>query len=103
VEAGYVAQNRESLDNDRTVYDEISNGIEEIDLGGGRTVSTRVYTACFHFRGTDQNKRIGQLSGGERNRVHLAKMLNQGFSIFFLFFCFFVFVLFFCLGLLIQQ
>jgi ATPase subunit of ABC transporter with duplicated ATPase domains len=78
VEPGYVSQSRASLNDDRTVHEEISNGVNEIDMGGGQMINSRLYTACFHFRGTDQNKMIRHLSGGERNRVHVAKMLNQG-------------------------
>ena len=80
VEPGYVSQSRASLNDDLTVHEEISNGVLEIDMGGGNMINARLYTACFHFKGQDQNKLIKHLSGGERNRVHVAKMLNQGKS-----------------------
>eukprot|EP00009_Paramoeba_aestuarina_P014253 CAMPEP_0201528898 /NCGR_PEP_ID=MMETSP0161_2-20130828/39915_1 /ASSEMBLY_ACC=CAM_ASM_000251 /TAXON_ID=180227 /ORGANISM="Neoparamoeba aestuarina, Strain SoJaBio B1-5/56/2" /LENGTH=257 /DNA_ID=CAMNT_0047930419 /DNA_START=234 /DNA_END=1004 /DNA_ORIENTATION=- len=81
VEAGYVAQSRAELDETKTVHDEIANGADEIDMGGGNMISSRLYTAQFHFRGKDQGKLIKHLSGGERNRVHLAKMLNYGYNL----------------------
>lgn len=78
MEIGYVSQSRMSLNDDNTVHEEISSGVHEIDMGGGKMLDARKYTACFRFRGSDQSKLIKQLSGGERNRVHLAKMLNRG-------------------------
>jgi energy-dependent translational throttle protein EttA len=77
VELAYVDQSRETLDPARTVWEEISGGEDQLKLGE-RTVNSRQYTAGFNFRGSDQQKRIGALSGGERNRVHLAKVLASG-------------------------
>lgn len=73
---GYVDQSRDSLDGSKSVFEEISGGQEEIDLGR-RKVNARTYSALFNFRGGDQQKKVGVLSGGERNRVHLAKMLSR--------------------------
>jgi len=78
VRMAYVDQSRDALDPKKTVYDEISDGRDVIDLGGGNEVQSRAYTAAFNFRGSDQQKPVGQLSGGERNRVHMAKMLSGG-------------------------
>jgi len=78
VRMAYVDQSRDELDPKKTVYDEISDGRDVIDLGGGNEVQSRAYTAAFNFRGSDQQKPVGQLSGGERNRVHMAKMLSGG-------------------------
>jgi sulfate-transporting ATPase len=72
---GYVDQSRDTLDAKKTVWEEISSGAEEIDLGR-RKMPSRAYCALFNFRGPDQQKKVGVLSGGERNRVHLAKMLR---------------------------
>ncbi|MDF1563003.1 MAG: energy-dependent translational throttle protein EttA [Deltaproteobacteria bacterium] len=77
VEIAYVDQSRDSLDDSKQVWEEISNGEEEIKVGG-YTTPARAYVGRFNFRGTDQQKRVGDLSGGERNRVHLAKVLKQG-------------------------
>jgi ATP-binding cassette ChvD family protein len=76
VELGYVDQSRDTLDADKTVFQEISDGQDEIDLGR-RKINARAYAALFNFRGADQQKKVGVLSGGERNRVHLAKMLSR--------------------------
>lgn len=76
VKLGYVDQSRESLNDNRAVWEEIGDGQDSIQLGK-RTIATRAYCALFNFRGPDQQKSVGQLSGGERNRVHLAKMLQQ--------------------------
>ncbi|NQW00721.1 MAG: energy-dependent translational throttle protein EttA [Rhodospirillales bacterium] len=76
VKLGYVDQSRDSLDGDKTVWQEISDGQDEIDLGK-RTMQSRAYVSQFNFKGTDQQKKVGQLSGGERNRVHMAKMLKS--------------------------
>jgi energy-dependent translational throttle protein EttA len=76
VELGYVDQSRASLTADNTVWQEISSGEETIDLGGRRR-NSRAYVASFNFLGGDQQKQVGVLSGGERNRVHLAKMLKE--------------------------
>jgi len=78
VRMAYVDQSRDELDPKKTVYDEIAGGRDVIDLGGGNEVQARAYTAAFNFRGSDQQKPVGQLSGGERNRVHMAKMLSGG-------------------------
>ncbi|MFA5504202.1 MAG: energy-dependent translational throttle protein EttA [Vulcanimicrobiota bacterium] len=77
VELAYVDQTREHLEGDRQVWQEISDGVDEIKLGN-KTVSARAYAARFNFTGQDQQKKVGELSGGERNRVHLAKLLHQG-------------------------
>jgi len=78
VQLAYVDQSRDDLDPKKTVYDEISDGKDMIDLGGGNEMQARAYTASFNFKGPDQQKPVGQLSGGERNRVHMAKMLAGG-------------------------
>ncbi|HRZ10512.1 MAG TPA: energy-dependent translational throttle protein EttA [Gemmatimonadales bacterium] len=77
VQASYVDQSREALDATKTVYEEISGGADVLDFGG-REVNARAYCAGFNFRGTDQQKKVGTLSGGERNRLHLAKLLKTG-------------------------
>src|SRR5947209_7170730 len=77
VQLAYVDQSREALDADKTVWEEISGGADQIPLGE-RTVSSRAYVAGFNFKGTDQQQRVGKLSGGERNRLHLAKLLRSG-------------------------
>jgi len=74
---GYVDQSRDTLDAKKTVWEEISGGADELDLGR-RKMPSRAYCALFNFRGPDQQKKVGVLSGGERNRVHLAKMLKAG-------------------------
>ncbi|CUW38853.1 fused putative transporter subunits of ABC superfamily: ATP-binding components(ABC transporter, ATP-binding protein, ChvD,5-557) [Magnetospirillum sp. XM-1] len=73
---GYVDQSRDSLDPEKTAFEEISDGQEEIDLGK-RKINARAYAGLFNFKGADQQKKVGVLSGGERNRVHLAKMLSR--------------------------
>jgi len=83
VKLGYVDQSRDSLAADKTVFQEISGGLDEIDLGR-RKMPSRAYCALFNFRGSDQQKKVGQLSGGERNRVHIAKMLKQGANVLLL-------------------
>tara|TARA_B100000676_G_scaffold134029_1_gene132939 strand:+ start:2127 stop:3809 length:1683 start_codon:yes stop_codon:yes gene_type:complete len=83
VNLGYIDQNRDSLENNKTVWEEISGGDEEIVLGK-QTVPSRAYVSWFNFKGGDQQKIIGQLSGGERNRVHLAKMLKSGANVLML-------------------
>jgi energy-dependent translational throttle protein EttA len=83
VKLGYVDQSRDTLAPDRTVWQEVSGGNEEIDLGR-RKMPSRAYCSLFNFRGTDQQKKVGQLSGGERNRVHLAKMLKTGANVILL-------------------
>jgi ATP-binding cassette ChvD family protein len=77
VEIAYVDQSRDALDPDKTVYEEISGGREQLEFGR-RTVNARAYCAGFNLRGADQQKKVGTLSGGERNRVHLAKLLKSG-------------------------
>jgi len=83
VELGYVDQSRDSLDPDRTVYQEITGDKEFISVGN-REVNGRAYVASFNFRGSDQQKKVGDLSGGERNRVHLAKVLKTGSNVLLL-------------------
>ena len=83
VKLGYIDQSRDSLRADKTVWEEISDGHEEIELGK-RKMPSRAYVAGFNFKGTDQQKKVGQLSGGERNRVHLAKMLKSGANVLLL-------------------
>lgn len=83
VKLGYVDQSRDSLADDKTVWDEISDGLDVINLGK-REVNSRAYVSRFNFSGSDQQKRVGQLSGGERNRVHLAKMLKSGANVILL-------------------
>jgi len=83
VKLGYVDQSRDSLDPNKTIWEEISDGLDVITLGK-REVNSRAYVSRFNFSGTDQQKRVGQLSGGERNRVHLAKMLKSGANVILL-------------------
>lgn len=84
VSLGYVEQSREELDDDDTVYDAIAEGINELTLGSGQTMSMRAYVAAFHFVRQEQEKEVGLLSGGERNRVHLAKLLKGGHNVIML-------------------
>jgi ATP-binding cassette ChvD family protein len=83
VQLGYVDQSRDALDGKKNVWEEISGGNEIIYLGK-REINSRAYTGAFNFKGSDQQKKVGQLSGGERNRVHLAKMLKQGANVLLL-------------------
>jgi energy-dependent translational throttle protein EttA len=83
VKLGYVDQSRDALSSDKTVWEEISEGNDEIDLGK-RKIQSRAYVGAFNFKGADQQKKVGQLSGGERNRVHLAKMLKSGSNVLLL-------------------
>src|SRR5881628_3144048 len=83
VKLAYVSQSRDTLTATRTVWEEISDGQEQIDVGG-RLRNSRSYAASFNFRGPDQNKKVGDLSGGERNRVHLAKLLRSGGNVLLL-------------------
>ena len=83
VELAYVDQSRASLEGDHNVWEEISGGEENIMLGK-REVKSRSYVSSFNFNGSDQQKRVGDLSGGERNRVHLAKLLKQGGNVLLL-------------------
>ena len=77
VELAYVDQSRDALDDDKTVWEEISGGDDEIEVGEQK-VNSRKYVSSFNFKGSDQQKKVGDLSGGERNRVHLAKLLRRG-------------------------
>ncbi|MEP4652215.1 MAG: energy-dependent translational throttle protein EttA, partial [Ilumatobacter sp.] len=83
VDLSYVDQDRDDLDPDATVYDEITGGGEVLEIGG-REIHGRTYVSSFNFRGTDHGKRVGDLSGGERNRVHLAKLLKSGGNVLLL-------------------
>ena len=83
VKLGYVDQSRDTLDPKKNVWEEISEGAEVIYLGK-REINSRAYTGAFNFKGPDQQKKVGQLSGGERNRVHLAKMLKSGANLLLL-------------------
>ncbi len=83
VKLGYVSQSRDALDPKKNVWEEIAEGQENIQIGT-RTRNARAYVASFNFRGPDQQKRVGDLSGGERNRVHLAKMLKSGANVLLL-------------------
>jgi ATP-binding cassette ChvD family protein len=77
VQMAYVDQSRDALDPDKTVWEEISGGLDLIKVGD-QTMNSRAYTSGFNFKGTDQQKKVGKLSGGERNRLHLAKLLHSG-------------------------
>jgi len=83
VDLGYVDQSRDELSVDKTIWEEISDGLDIIELGK-KQMPSRAYVGQFNFKGTDQQKKIGQLSGGERNRVHLAKMLKKGANVILL-------------------
>ncbi|MGH6953878.1 MAG: energy-dependent translational throttle protein EttA, partial [Alphaproteobacteria bacterium] len=83
VKLGYVDQSRDSLRADASVWEEISGGADSIELGA-RKVPSRAYVSAFNFKGPDQQKKVGQLSGGERNRVHLAKILKSGANVLLL-------------------
>jgi ATP-binding cassette ChvD family protein len=83
VHLGYVDQSRDSLDGKKSVWEEISGGLDQLQLGK-REVNSRAYCAAFNFKGADQQKKVGSLSGGERNRVHLAKMLKSGANVLLL-------------------
>ena len=83
VHLGYVDQSRDALNSNATVWQEISGGVDLLQLGK-REVNSRAYCSAFNFRGADQQKKVGQLSGGERNRVHLAKMLKSGANVLLL-------------------
>ncbi len=82
VTLGYVDQDR-TLDPDKTVYEEITGGVDNLEVGG-REIHGRAYVASFNFKGADQQKKVGTLSGGERNRVHLAKVLKEGANVLLL-------------------
>jgi ATP-binding cassette ChvD family protein len=83
VQLGYVDQSRDSLDGKNSVWEEISGGLDQLMLGK-REVNSRAYCSAFNFKGADQQKKVGSLSGGERNRVHLAKMLKSGANVLLL-------------------
>jgi ATP-binding cassette ChvD family protein len=83
VQLGYVDQSRDSLDGKKSVWEEISGGADLLQLGK-REVNSRAYCSAFNFKGADQQKKVGSLSGGERNRVHLAKMLKSGANVLLL-------------------
>ncbi|MEA2953948.1 MAG: hypothetical protein QOJ96_3468 [Alphaproteobacteria bacterium] len=83
VQLGYVDQSRDTLDGKKNVWEEVSGG-QDIILLGKREVNSRAYCSSFNFKGSDQQKKVGQLSGGERNRVHLAKMLKSGANVLLL-------------------
>jgi ATPase subunit of ABC transporter with duplicated ATPase domains len=83
VRLAYVDQSRETLDANKTIWEEISGGLDVVTLGS-REVNSRAYVARFNFSGTDQQKKTGALSGGERNRVHLAKVLKEGANVLLL-------------------
>jgi ATPase subunit of ABC transporter with duplicated ATPase domains len=83
VELGYVDQSREDLDADKTIWEEISESADTLQLGR-RQINSRAYVARFNFTGSDQQKKVGTLSGGERNRVQLAKMLKSGANLLLL-------------------
>jgi ATPase subunit of ABC transporter with duplicated ATPase domains len=83
VKLGYVDQSRDSLDSNKNVWEEISDGLDILKLGKIEK-NSRAYVSAFNFRGGDQQKKIGMLSGGERNRVHLAKMLKSGANVLLL-------------------
>src|SRR5690349_16336161 len=83
VDLAYVDQSRDALDPDKTVWEEISEGYDQIKVGD-REMNSRAYVAGFNFKGSDQQKKVGSLSGGERNRVHLAKLLRRGGNVLLL-------------------
>jgi energy-dependent translational throttle protein EttA len=83
VQVGYVDQSRDSLDPDKTVWEEVSGGLDELEVGK-KTVASRAYVSWFNFKGRDQQRKMGTLSGGERNRVHLAKLLRRGSNLLLL-------------------
>jgi ATP-binding cassette ChvD family protein len=83
VQLSYVDQSRDSLNAEHSVYEEITGGADTLKVGG-REINGRAYVASFNFRGSDQQKRVGELSGGERNRVHLAKLLKSGGNVLLL-------------------
>ncbi len=83
VQLAYVDQSRDVLDSEKTVYEEITEGVEHMKVGN-REIHGRAYVASFNFKGSDQQKKVGDLSGGERNRVHLAKVLKSGANVLML-------------------
>ena len=83
VKLAYVDQSRDALEPDKTVWEEITGGSDQLQIGD-RVVNSRAYVARFNFSGTDQQKKVGSLSGGERNRLHIAKMLKSGANVILL-------------------
>ncbi|MEZ6096470.1 MAG: energy-dependent translational throttle protein EttA [Pirellulaceae bacterium] len=83
VDMGYVDQSRDALDPDKSIYEEISGGLDNLEVGK-KKINSRAYVSRFNFRGSDQEKKVGVLSGGERNRVHLAKLLRTGSNLLLL-------------------
>ena len=83
VQLGHVDQSREDLDANKSVFQEITGGTDVMEVGK-RTMNSRAYVGAFNFKGADQQKKVGQLSGGERNRVHLAKLLKSGANVILL-------------------
>jgi ATPase subunit of ABC transporter with duplicated ATPase domains len=83
VKLGFVDQSRDALDNNKNIWEEISGGLDVLVVGG-REIPSRAYVSSFNFKGADQQKKVGQLSGGERNRVHLAKTLLTGANVLLL-------------------
>jgi sulfate-transporting ATPase len=83
VELAYVDQSRDALDDDKSVWEEISGGMDQIKVGD-RTMNSRAYCSSWNFKGSDQQKKVGKLSGGERNRLHLAKLLRTGGNVLLL-------------------
>jgi energy-dependent translational throttle protein EttA len=83
VQVGHVDQSRDALGADKTVWEEITGGVDEVELGK-RAVASRAYVSWFNFKGRDQQRKVGSLSGGERNRVHLAKLLKRGANLLLL-------------------
>lgn len=83
VKLGYVDQSRDSLDSNKNIWEEIADGLDEMHLGN-QVVKSRAYVSAFNFKGPNQQKKVGTLSGGERNRVHLAKMLKEGANVILL-------------------
>ncbi len=83
VQVGYVDQSRDALDPNKSVYDEITDGLDELEMGK-KTVASRAYVSWFNFKGGQQQRKVGTLSGGERNRVHLAKLLRKGSNLLLL-------------------
>ncbi len=83
VQVGYVDQSRDALDPNRSVYDEITDGLDELEMGK-KTVASRAYVSWFNFKGGQQQRKVGTLSGGERNRVHLAKLVRKGSNLLLL-------------------
>ena len=83
VKLGYVDQSRDHLDDNKTIWEEVSEGLEVLELGD-ISIKSRAYCSAFNFKGAQQQKKVGQLSGGERNRVHLAKLLKEGANVILL-------------------